>query len=300
MKWAVIGLCLLGSVAAASAALLVNALRAQSLAMPKPISTESTVLFANKSLPAMTVVESSFVESRIVPPDQAPPQSISSPVAVVGKVLTKPILAGQPFTASCFTDPGSAQQLAAVIPKGKRAVGISVTNYAGLNGLLYPGSMVDVMVSLKPGDGIEGTRREAFTATLLPNIQVLAIEQQTVVSPPKATVEVGRSNENHCVTLLVDSDQAKALQLAMEQGTLSLALRNPLDMGSPDQEAFWARSLIGNGQLQRQASAELLPAAAPATAPAAPPPAPHWDTIIMRGSAVETKSFPLPESGSEN
>ncbi len=55
-------------------------------------------------------------------------------------------------------------------------------------------------------------------------------------------VDAGRAGDNHCVTLLVDSKQAKALQLAMEQGTLSLALRNPLDPATTDNEAYWAQS----------------------------------------------------------
>jgi pilus assembly protein CpaB len=282
MKWAIVGLCLLGSVAAASAALLVNALRAQNTVSSG--APDVTVLIARKALPPMTVIESSVVELKTMSPDKAPPQSISSPVAVVGKVLTKPIQEGEAFTASSFADPGSAQQLAAVIPSGKRAVGISVTNYAGLDGLLYPGSMVDVMVSLKQGDGAEGVRREALSTTLLENIQVLAIEQQTVVSPakPAGTLEVGRANDSHCVTLLVDSKQAKALQLAMEQGTLSLALRNPLDAANGDRDAVWAQSLTGMPR-NPTAPARITPAQ------------PTWDVQLIRGGAVETKSFPMPE-----
>ena len=283
MKWAVVALCLLGSVAAASAALLVHALRAPTSAGLPAGSGDVTVIIAKKALPAMTVIDSSVVEVKTMSPEKVPANCVTSPVGVVGKVLTKPILEGQAFTNSCFADPGSAQQLAAVIPNGKRAVGISVTNYAGLDGLLYPGSAVDVMVSLKPGDG-----REAFTTTLLENVQVLAIEQQTVVSQNKVTtaVESGRAGDSHCVTLLVDSKQAKALQLAMEQGTLSLALRNPLDVADADREAFWAQSLSGAQRVQGPNGRTI----------AVPAGAPRWEMTIMRGGAVETKSFPMPDS----
>ncbi len=176
MKWAVIGLCLLGAVAAASAALLVNSLRIQTAASPAATTAPAgapdvPVLYAKRDLPPMTVIDSSLVELRQVPADKAPQKGISNPVDVVGKVLTKPILEGQAFTEASFANPASAQQLASVIPNGKRAVGISVTNYAGLDGLLYPalpGSMVDViMVSLKPGDGAAGMRfSDAFSGHL--------------------------------------------------------------------------------------------------------------------------------------
>ena len=74
----------------------------------------------------------------------------------------------------------------------------------------------------------------------------LAIEQQTVVSPGKTVSEMenvsSRATDVRCVTLLVDSRQANALQLAMEQGVLSLALRNPLDA-----TGAWVRFGLGLG-----------------------------------------------------
>ena len=48
------------------------------------------------------------------------------------------------------------------------------------------------------------------------------------------------------MTLLVDTKQAKALSLAMDQGTLSLALRNPLDGSETDKEIVSVHSLIGD------------------------------------------------------
>jgi len=299
MKWAVVGLCLLGSIAAICAAFLVNAMRVQASATrsPEPSTrpADVTVLYAKASLPAMTVVDGSLVTVKLMRPEDAPPHYLTNAVDVVGKVLSRPIVEGQPFTTSGFTDAGVSQQVAAVIPAGKRAVGISVTNYAGLEGLLYPGSMVDVMVSLKSTDTVDGMRREPFTATLLENIQVLAIEQQTVVSPGKLKSEFDsapRSSESHCVTLLVDPHQAKTLQLAMEQGVLSLSLRNPLDSGNADKQPVWLQSLTG----QDPFVAMLRKAEAPkASEPEKPRPVepPHWDTVIMRGNTVETQSFPV-------
>src|SRR5690242_9470989 len=104
MKWAVVALCLLGSVAAASAALLVHALRVPNSALPAG-SGDVTVIIAKKALPAMTVIDSSLVEIKTMAPDKAPANCITSPMAVVGKVLTKPIVEGQAFTSSNFADP---------------------------------------------------------------------------------------------------------------------------------------------------------------------------------------------------
>jgi Flp pilus assembly protein CpaB len=111
------------------------------------------------------------------------------------------------------------------------------------------------------------------------------VSQSKVANP----VDGGRANESHCVTLLVDSKQAKALQLAMEQGTLSLALRNPLDVADADRDAFWAASLMGNGVQRGNGQGARPTLAIPAEAP-------RWEMTIMRGGAVETKSFPMPDS----
>src|SRR5213076_3049994 len=102
MKWAVVALCLLGSVAAASAALLVHALRAPNGAASAMGAADVTVIIAKKALPAMTVIDSSSVEMKTLPPDKAPQNCISSPVSVVGKVLTRPIMEGQAFTTMSF------------------------------------------------------------------------------------------------------------------------------------------------------------------------------------------------------
>jgi pilus assembly protein CpaB len=292
MKLAVIGLCLLGAVAAACAALLVNSLRLQAAnaRLATSVVHDVSVLYASRAMPAMTVVDSSYVVPKTITTDKAPKSYLSNPTEVVGKVLSRPIAEGEHFTPDAFAESGNGQQVAAVIPAGKRAVGIAVSNYAGLEGLLSPGSMVDVMVSLKPGDGAEGARRDALTTTLLENIQVIAIEQQTVVSP-KSVIPEGssgsRSNDTHCITLLVDSRQAKILELAMEQGTLSLALRNPLDTSSADREAVWLRSLTGHDPFGNG------PTPVPTKLETQKQTGPTWDIVIMRSGSAETKSFPI-------
>jgi hypothetical protein len=68
---------------------------------------------------------------------------------------------------------------------------------------------------------------------MLRGIQVLAVSGDSVVSNPESQEEGGAKNRNASrgtlVTLMVDPKQAEALQLAMENGNISLSLRNPLD-----------------------------------------------------------------------
>lgn len=330
MKLAVAGLCVLGLVAALCAAFLLATLRAGASpvvinAAPRGSATpEVVVLFATRRIPSMTVIDGSMVSTRTMPRDQAPKGFISSPVGVVGKILSVPVSENEPFTGACFAESPGPRQLADVIPKGKRAVGISVTDYAGLEGLLYPGSMVDVMASFKSQQQGASNGYQAMSKTLLENVQVLAFEQLSVVSPTKTGPDIDqasvRASGARRVTLLVDSYQAKVLQLAMEQATLSLALRNPLDEVSSDKESVSVQALMGleanapaaaepqqeAPQWGRDLSAAIealqkkMASAGPSTQPAgvtqvveAPKPAPHWDTILISGEKTETVSFPL-------
>jgi pilus assembly protein CpaB len=329
MKWAIIGLSVLGIAAAGCAALLVNALRAGSPARMAENETEIKVLYAKVPLDAMTVVDGSMVATRTMKRGEAPENAITDPVQVVGRVLMVPVFAEQAFTTTNFASESNAS-VAAAVGKGKRAVGISVTDYAGLEGLLYPGSVVDVMMTLKPETpGMTGAQtkgRGALTTTLLERVQVLAIERQTVVSGTAdkigSDVETTmRPQRTRRIALLVDTMQAKKLQLAMEQGTLSLALRNPLDTGDADRDQISLRSILGlpdeadpekpesdkPGMLERllAAAAERAatakrereqPAGIFTNAADTKPPA-KWETTVIRGDKAQTYTFDVSENG---
>ena len=322
MKWAILGLTVLGIAAAGCAALLVSALRAGSPSHMAERDSEIKVLYAKTGLDSMTVVDGSMVAAKPMKRSEAPENAITDPVQVVGRVLMVPMLPEQAFTTTNFASESNAS-VAAAVGKGKRAVGISVTDYAGLEGLLYPGSVVDVMVTLKPETpGMTGGRnkgREALTTTLLERVQVLAIERQTVVSGTAEKVgsdvdQNMRSSRTRRIALLVDTKQAKTLQLAMEQGTLSLALRNPLDMTDADRDQVSLHSMLGlTDEPEKPAEVaeskpgmlERLLAAAAARAAAAKAEKesglfanvvetkaqPKWETTVIRGDKSQTYSF---------
>jgi pilus assembly protein CpaB len=96
---------------------------------------------------------------------------------------------------------------------------VSTTDANAVSGLIQPGSHVDVLFT-RPG-----SMAEAITSTILQNVRVLAIGKVLavgqVVDPksPKATA----------ATLIVTPQDAQKLELAKNEGKISLSLRNPLD-----------------------------------------------------------------------
>lgn len=315
MKWSTLALVLVGIVAAICAAILVAGLRAKPAdpgaqeagAPPREVS----VVIAAKSLEPMTVVSADAIIVRKVPTKDAPAEYLSDPAQVVGKVLSTRIVAGQPFTKSRFATEGSGLNLASALPPGKRAVAVSLTDYSGLEGLLYPGSVVDILASFRE----TGAQGEAVSTVLLERVQILAVENRTVfTSAETAETESSLGYRKRRVTVVVDPDQAQALQLAMEYGTISLAMRNPTDDAMVRTTPTHLTSL-STAMAKRPPAPRPRPKAKPAPAktdvtpkPPAPKPTPvedvpdeteapprEWETEVIRGSSRETETFPSPE-----
>lgn len=317
MKWSIVGLMLLGVIAAACAAVLVASFRSQSrvVVMPQILSpSQAQIVIATRNMPAMTVVDGQSVRTSIVPVSEAPEGYLRSPTEVVGKLLAVPVVEGQVITNAAFAAEGSGARLASALGKGKRSFSLSLARSEA--GLAYAGCMVDVLASItKPGaDGSQ--RGDAMAMTLLQAVAVLGVDDRSVVSQREHRAEASaqRSDRDRMlVTLMVNSTQAKALQLAQKYGSLSLALRNPLDAESVDQEAI-ALGHPGLDEYSRllEVLAPVLPTPpvsvavpseplnqeevpAKSTAPPAPvEPSPAFRVLVNRGGRFEVFRFHQP------
>jgi len=286
MKWSIVGLVVAGLVAALCAAVLVGALRLRRPSADSKVS-EVSIVVAAKDLAAMSVVKATSVTKKTVLPSEAPKGWLSDPVQVVGRVLIVPMVEGQAFNIQCFASAGSGVHLASALPEGMRAFNISLTLYGGLQGLIYPGSVVDVLVSLrKPGDG--GSQRgQLISKTLLQGVSVLAVEHRTVTSESKedgaSSTVMGRLRRL-MVTLMLTPSQCQAIQLAQEYGTISLGLRNPLDASAATETPVALSEL----------SDYWSPSPIRATIETAETEGPGWETVIIRGDTREKQILPLP------
>ena len=228
MKWSVIALVALGTVAALCATVLVGALRSSDRADAAEGGAqvrETTIVVAARDLSPGTIIEGDALATKQITLADAPEGFIADPVLAVGKVLNVTMVEGQPFFASGFASEGSGLHLAAALPKGMRAVGISLGGSSGLRGLLHPGCAVDVLATTQGGRG-----SAPKTRILLERVRVLGIEDHTIVSSQNSRGGSGRSyNRSEMVLLMLDVFQARRLQSAVQSGTISLVLRHPLD-----------------------------------------------------------------------
>lgn len=237
MKWSIVGLFALGVVAAVSAFLLVVALqnrrdeasstRSSGTTPSENTPTEFKVLVAARDLDARTVLAGDGVVVRTLAASEAPPVYYSDPVQVVGKVLVVPLKQGQVFETANFASEGSGLRLSSALTEGKRIVSVALDDSMGIEALLYPGCVVDVLAAfkLKSDDGRED---RPLSVTLLQGVMVLAVGSRTVVAEAPASNGMP-SGGRPTVSLLVEPAQAEVLKLAMEAGSISLSMRNPMD-----------------------------------------------------------------------
>ena len=260
MKWGIIVLIILGVVAATCAALLVGTLRTgSSNSSGKNSSSEVEVAMAKISMPAMTVITLDHVVTEEVAKEDLPEGRLFSPSQVIGKVLAMPVVKGQILTDSCFVSEGTGAHLAAALPYGMRAVSVNLsTKTIPDELLLYPGCVVDVLVTFKLSSA-DRDKGQAISTTMLRGIQVLAVAGDSVVSKPEkegeSAARARRKSNTITVTLMVDPKQAEALQLASDNGSISLAIRNPLDKKQIDMAA----TVLSQGRLANLGSV-LTPA----------------------------------------
>ena len=158
---------------------------------------------------------------------------------LVGSVARHPLPMGVPIARSATVQPGERGFLAAVLPKGKRAISIPVSEITGVSGLLLPGDRVDLILTYSiSGDLIESGRDIRASETIMANLRVLALDQRlNAPGPPKpgepATPPPPMART---ATLEATPQQAEMITLATTLGDLSLVLNSVRDGGEPDAE----------------------------------------------------------------
>lgn len=304
-KWVVVGLFLLGLVSAVAAAFMVATLRLGGAGGHAGANTPVQIVVATKTLPPLSVVDSGSVTTRTVTRAEAPPRALSGAAQVVGKVLAVPVGPDQAFTDGCFATEGSGRQMAATLANGMRAVSVSLSDHCGLEGVLYPGCVVDVLASVKLPDR-DGVKDEMVSVPLLQRVQVLTVNDQTVFSPDDKPPTVTRTRGGRMlVTLMVDPDQARILQLTGERGALSLAMRNPFDRDPINATPMLFSNLLG---IAPRAETRSVEPGASAPGGSQPPPAPasirlmepaRWQVTVFRAGALTKQTFDWPDTASE-
>jgi pilus assembly protein CpaB len=193
----------------------------------------------------------------------------SDPAQIEGRVLRRPLAAGEPVLESALLPEGASAGLASVIDPSRRAISVKVDPVVGVAGFIVPGANVDVLVTIERID----TDGHPVSKVILQDVQVLAIDQKL------EEAKEGEPELVQVVTLETSPQDAEKLTYAAHQGRLQLALRNP-----GDREIVETHSVTVGDVLDERRPA---PRVAVRSAPRARGP----NVEVIKGSQVSVQSF---------
>jgi pilus assembly protein CpaB len=198
-----------------------------------PNQEMSQVVVAAVDIPRGVVVKEAQLKLQDIPKNLVHPHAITNLKDAVERQVVTPLMKDEYMLDGKLARKGAKSGMSGVLRSGMRALTIQTPSLAsGVAGFVMPGDHVDVLLT------VSGENNGGSTATLLQNIEVLAVDQR--IEPTDGTkIDI---NQLRSVTLQVTPDQSQLLTLAQSSGMLHLSLRSPGD----DQEATTRMALVAD------------------------------------------------------
>lgn len=254
------------------------------------------IVAASKDLSLGTLLKAEDIKM-IDWPGDVPVQAIRRPEDAIGRGTVGNMVAGEPILESRLAMRGAGAGLAAMIPKGMRAMAVRVNEIVGVAGFVVPGMRVDLIINaIPPGGAPTGSGNMA--KILLQNIEILSAGQNIQKDAEGKPMPVA------VVNILVTPDQAEVLSLVTNEVRIQLVLRNPMDtevavtqgtsLGSILSGALGGKPtpLTASSAAPRRAPTPSPRPAAPVVEAAKPAPPPQPIIIeVITGSARRESRF---------
>jgi len=203
----------------------------------KPQVEVVDVLVAAKKLDLGSLVKDSDLRWQQWPKDIASAEYIVRQTnekkrkKVLGAAVRSSIVAGEPINMAKLVITGGGGYMAAILPKGMRAISVRISPVTGAGGFILPNDRVDVLLTRKENkqaSSDQGGGQVHVSETIISNVRVLAIDQS--LKEKKGSegkqVAVGKT-----ATLELHPSQAELLSLSVSKGEITLALRSIVDAG---------------------------------------------------------------------
>lgn len=188
------------------------------------------ILVAAKNMPMGDKVSLSKLQWQPWPKDLVQPFMITREAEPEAKKKLKgararaDLFTGEPINKKKLILPGSAGFMAAVLPKGMRAISVRISAETGAGGFILPNDRVDVLVTRKLPSS--GSRDRTVSEAVVTNVRVLAVGHTFRQTEDGKEVVDGKT-----ATLELTPRQAEVVARAENIGQLSLSLRSLNDNG---------------------------------------------------------------------
>lgn len=211
---------------------------ARNLSVPAPVNPQvvernnvpmTDILVATLDIPLGDKVEASKLTWTQWPRDSVRPWMVTKDAKPEARTELEnararaPIFEGEPVNVQKLVLPNTSGFMAAVLPKGMRAISVAISAETGAGGFILPNDRVDVLLTTKKDSG--GVSR-SMSETVLSNVRVLAVDQTFQTNDKGEQVVVGKT-----ATLELEPMQTEVLASAEQSGQLSLTLRSIADNG---------------------------------------------------------------------
>ncbi len=203
------------------------------------------------------------------PANLVPPGAHSDLSKLEGRVVRRPLAAGEPVLESALLPEGSRAGLVSVIDPSRRAISVKVDPVVGVAGFIVPGAHVDVLVTI---DRID-TDGNPVSKVILQDVQVLAIDQKV------EEAKEGEPELVQVVTLETSPQEAEKLTHAAHEGRLQLALRNPTDREIVETHSVGVGDVLGDRKPAPRVASRPVQRSAGAA------------VEVIKGSQVSVQSF---------
>jgi pilus assembly protein CpaB len=231
--------------------------RAEAPAPPARVA----VLVAARPLRAGSFLRAEDLTARELPEAEAAGTLRDTPQAraeVAGAMLRRPAAPGAPLLPEDVLRPGDRGFLAVLLAPGTRAATIGVDAVSGAAGLVWPGDLVDVLLTQQIGDEQMPLHRRVAAETVLSGARVLAIDQAIVQGAVAGENPAElRQRQDRTVTLEVSPMEAERLSVAARLGRLSLtvvAAQPAAEAPPPAPVATWAGDVSSALRVEPQAA----------------------------------------------
>ena len=229
------------------------------------------VVIANADLSLGSELRPDDLKAVDYPVGSVPEGAFDDPAKLLGRGLIASVVRHEPILPGKLASKEAGSGLPPIIPTGKRAMSVRVNEVIGVAGYVLPGTHVDVVATHNPTNRAE----DMTSKVVLSNVEVL-----TAGTRLEHDSKDGKPVQVTVVTLVVTPDQAERLTLASTEGKIQLALRNPLDLESPETAGVRPGMLMGSVR-QRPAPVTARRGSPAPSAPVYTQPAPTVE--IIRG-----------------
>ncbi len=251
-------------------------------------SDTAAVVVAKKDIPPKTRITADLVQESRIPSEYIQIGAMRDLSKVVGVVTREAIVGGEQVLERRLLTAGKQAGFTGVIPAGKRALTVAVSDVTGVAGLLKAGDSVDAIVTFD--QQVVGGH---VSQLLLQNLLVLAVNRESEV-PQESEAKKDVSKDSGVmklatVTLAVSPEEATKVTLSEEKGKLRFTLRPYLPESgvvvpqpvTPTDLVGVQRSPVQPGREQAQAPASSAPAKPNSESKAVP------GIMVVKGTKIE-------------